>query len=119
MLQLPADLLYSALGLFPPNLLKSVETRDQLLSALQIFRKTILAHEGKKRNDRKLVRYEFAPTPPHLRGPESLLRNLQGSLARGVEEIHINGLLSRRTPEYITTTYRTNRRIHRSAVFCK
>jgi hypothetical protein len=74
-LQLPADLLYCALGLFPPDILKSVETRDQLLSALQTFRKTILAHVGKKWNDRKLVRYHYASPPPHFLESNTPLRN--------------------------------------------
>jgi len=50
-LELPVDLLYCALGLFSPGLLEDVETRDQLLSALQIFRQAILSHEGQNQND--------------------------------------------------------------------
>jgi hypothetical protein len=65
-LQLPVDLLYCALGLFPPDLLEVVETRDQLLSALQTFRQAILSHERQKQNDRIQVRYEFVSTPLHL-----------------------------------------------------
>jgi hypothetical protein len=74
-LQLPVDLLYCALGLFPPDLLESVETRDQLLSALQIFRQAILSHEGQKQNDRIQVRYEIVSTPLHLLQSNSLLHN--------------------------------------------
>ena len=74
-LHIPADLLYGALGLFPPELLRSVETRDQLLSALQIFRQKILSREGKMRDDRKLVRYEYISTPPHLLESSPALHN--------------------------------------------
>jgi transcriptional regulator with XRE-family HTH domain len=73
--QLPVDLLYCALCLFPPDLLEVVETRDQLLSALQIFRQAILSRKGQKQNDRIQVRYEIVSTPRHLLKSNSLLRN--------------------------------------------
>ncbi len=74
--QLPVDLLYCALGLFPPDLLEVVETRDQLLSALQTFRQAILAREGQRQNDRFQVRYQIVSTPLHLLTSKSLLRDI-------------------------------------------
>ena len=35
--QLPTDLLYATLGLFPPDLLDAFETREYLISALEVF----------------------------------------------------------------------------------
>src|SRR6266851_7441193 len=64
-LQLPVDLLYCALGLFPPDLLEGVETRDQLLSALLVFRQAILSREGQRQNDRFQVCYQIVSTPLH------------------------------------------------------
>jgi transcriptional regulator with XRE-family HTH domain len=75
-LELPIDLLYCALGLFPPDLLEDVGTRDQLLSALQIFHQAILSHERQKQNDRIQVHYEIVSTPLHPLQSNSLLRNI-------------------------------------------
>jgi transcriptional regulator with XRE-family HTH domain len=74
-LQLPADLLYCALGRFPLDLLEYVETRDQLISALEVFRQTIISHEKGKQNDRRRMHYEYVSTPPHPIEPNSIFRN--------------------------------------------
>lgn len=74
-LQLPADLLYCALGLFLltfQNLLKLVVSF--FLSCRSFARRYYLTTE-KSGMTANLERYEFASPSPHLLGSNSLLRN--------------------------------------------
>lgn len=62
-LELPVDLLYAALGIFPPDLLEQVATREHLLAALQTLRES-LARAGETAGKTKThVHYMRSSSP--------------------------------------------------------